>query len=464
MDPLLFVIILVVSLLVLVLMIVKLNVHPVLALLLTAIGMGVSFGYSLLETIELINEGFGATIASVGLTIILGAILAMGIQDTRAADSIAHFFNKLFKGKRLELAPSLTGFIISIPVFGDVAMVLLAPIASRMAHLHKISMSTMATFTGLALIVTHALVPPTPGILAASLSVGADLGFVIFWGVILSIIAFFGTWLIMKKWVAKEFIVPLEKFTEDIGHASAKVKFPPAFIAFMPLVLPVIFISSASFADAYMAEGSWIHTVLTTMGDRVVALLIGVIFVMMLAFLYKQNVRASAIKNSSDIDNDTSFHKIIFNIWISRGLVIAILPLLITAMSGAMADIASSMDSAEKLANMIAETNIIPILIPYFIAVILMTFIGSITTSAIAATAITSPMMGVLGLSPEVLVLAAGAGTLTLIFLNNSGFWVMSQFFNLTTKQGIKYVSLPPAMASVIAIITLIIFDSIGIV
>lgn len=464
-TPTHFIIVLAISILLLTFMILRLKVHPVLALFITAVGLGIGLGNTVLETMGLINAGFGATLSGVGLTIILGSILAMGIQDIRATDSISYFFNKVFRGKKMELAPSLTAFVVSIPVFGDVTMVLMAPIASKISHLNKISMSTMAAFTGLALFLTHGLVPPTPGILAISLSMGADLGFVIFWGLIVGLIAFFGTWLVLKKWTAKEFIKPLEKFVnanDEEDDKKNKISYPPYLLAFLPILLPVIFIGSASFANVYMDEGTMMHTFLTTIGDRIVALSIGVLLVIIFAFLYKQNVAISAMRNSDEVDSKTSILKIVTNIWVARGLTVALLPLLITAMSGALGRILQTNEAAEVIANNIASTNILPVLIPFLIAAVLMTTVGSMTMAALTAAAIVTPMLGTLGISPELAVLAIGAGSLTLNHLNNSGFWIMSQFFNLTTKQGLKYVTIPTFVGAIFAIVTLLILGSLG--
>jgi GntP family gluconate:H+ symporter len=200
MTPGIFIIVLAVAIAVLMLLIMKIKMHPVLALFLTTLGLGLVLGNGVVGSVNLINSGFGGTLKGIGVTIILGSILAMGIQDSGAATSIANFFIRLFRGKCLELAPALTAFIVSIPVFGDITMVLTAPIASILSLRRKISMSSMAAFTGLGLFLTHGLVPPTPGILAIALMYGADLGLTIFWGTIISAIAFFGTWVLLRGW------------------------------------------------------------------------------------------------------------------------------------------------------------------------------------------------------------------------------------------------------------------------
>ena len=156
-----FILILVVAIAALVLMIVKAKMHPVLALFIAALGTGIALGYGVTGSVDYISNGFGGTLGSVGITIILGAIISMAIEDTGAAKVIANFFIKLFRGKRMELAPALTAFIMSIPVFGDITMVLTAPIASMLSKRKHISMGKMAAFTQTGLNLTHAMVPPT---------------------------------------------------------------------------------------------------------------------------------------------------------------------------------------------------------------------------------------------------------------------------------------------------------------
>lgn len=215
-----FLVVLAAAILILMLLILKLKVHPVMALFTAALLTGIVLNYGVSGTADMIGSGFGGTLGSVGITIILGAIISMAIEDTGAAKSIANFFIKLFRGKNMELAPSLTAFIMSIPVFGDITMVLTAPIASMLSKRKHISMSTMASFTGLGLFLTHGLVPPTPGILAIALMFEADLGLTIVWGIVISLIGFFGTWLLLRKWTEKEWIEPKPEMVKGLSETT----------------------------------------------------------------------------------------------------------------------------------------------------------------------------------------------------------------------------------------------------
>jgi gluconate:H+ symporter, GntP family len=472
MTPVSFLIILAVAIGFLMLFILKIRMHPVFAIFLVAIGLGLALGNSLIETVGIINSSFGGTLKGIGITIILGSILAMGVEDTGAATSLANFFIRLFKGKNLELAPSLTAFIVSIPVFGDITMVLTAPIASVLAFRKKVSMSSMAAFTGLGLFLTHGLVPPTPGILAIALMYNADLGMVIFWGVIVSIVAFFATWFVLRKFTAKEMILPRKDFirgfepAEDVNnvdHLLIKEKMlPGAFTAMLPILIPVILISAASFAKVYLPEGSAAVVFLASIGDRVIALLLGVAFTIVLGFQKKDKVLLRASEIDSSANGKTDIVKIIFNTWVGRGLIVALLPLLITAMGGAMGGVLKAAPVIEDLGNIITASSFLPILIPFFISVILMTAVGSMTMAGLTSAAIVLPMMPALGLSPVAAVLSIGAGTMGINHYNNSGFWIMTQFFNLDAKQGFKYITIPTAVAAVFAIIALAIFNGLG--
>ena len=263
-----FILILVVAIAALVLMIVKAKMHPVLALFIAALGTGIALGYGVTGSVDYISNGFGGTLGSVGITIILGAIISMAIEDTGAAKVIANFFIKLFRGKRMELAPALTAFIMSIPVFGDITMVLTAPIASMLSKRKHISMSTMASFTGLGLFLTHGLVPPTPGILAIALMFGSDLGMTIVWGLVISFVGFFGTYFLLRKWTEKEWIEPNPEFVRGMEETDSDsvddilIKdpgLPHTGEGFLPLLLPVLLISVSSFAAVFPSVGSGVY-------------------------------------------------------------------------------------------------------------------------------------------------------------------------------------------------------------
>ena len=283
------------------------------------------------------------------MLIIFGAVIASGINDTGAATSMVNFFIKKFKGKCLELAPSLTGFIMSIPVFGDIAIILNAPISAILAKRKKLGMQQVAPFVNLGLTLTHGLVPPTPGILAVSILLGADIGTVIIIGLICSVISFVVCYLGLRPVYAKgEYVAPLPQYTEgieaveDTNDVNALLikedNTPSAGASFLPLLLPAVMIAIGSIGKLFTAEGSAAYNFFNTFGNTVLALFMGIIAVGCLICGRKDKVvkKANADGTGCKLTEKSSWFEIVMNNWVGRALQIAIGALLITAMGGAM--------------------------------------------------------------------------------------------------------------------------------
>ena len=457
-----FLILLIITIALLMVLIMKVKLHPTFALFASALFMGLVLGrfepegFSFTEVLSLITSGFGSTLGSMGIPIMLGAILAMGVQDTGAAKAIANFFIKLFRGKNLELAPALTAYIVSIPVFGDITTILTSNIANVLSKRKHISMGKMAAFTQTGLNLTHAMVPPTPGILAVSILLGADLGLVIGWGVVISLIAFLLTWLVLRKWTDKEFVEPVPEVVAEIEETSSNdVKdilitgddIPGTFASFLTILIPVVLIAGSSFINMAVAEDAPIRTYTAIFGDKIVALGLGVIYTMLLAAFHKASVRRSN-KDVTGKDPE-NFREVVLDSWIARGLEVALPALLITGMGGALATVIKAAPAINDLAGLIEQSGVPGLLIPFLIGAIMFTAVGSMTTGGMTAAGVVGPMMAALGLTPVATVLAIGAGTMIFNHVNNSGFWVISRFFNLDLKQGFKYITLPDAVAGV---------------
>lgn len=471
-----FLILLILSIALLMVLIMKVKLHPTFSLFIAALFMGLVMGifepegFSVYEVLTMISSGFGSTLGSMGIAIMLGAILAMGVQDTGAAKSIANFFIKLFRGKNLELAPALTAYIVSIPVFGDITTILTSNIANVLSKRKHISMGKMAAFTQTGLNLTHAMVPPTPGILAVSILLGADLGLVIGWGVLISIIGFILTWIVLRKWTDKEWIEPIPEVVAEIEETSSNdvndilIKsddLPGTLPAFLTILIPVILIAGSSFINMAVGDNAAVTAWTSVFGDRVVALGLGVIYTMLLSLSHKASVRKS---NKEVTGKDpATFREVILDSWIARGLSVALPALLITGMGGAFATVIKAAPAINDLAGLIERSGVPGLLIPFLIGAIMFTAVGSMTTGGMTAAGVVGPMMGALGLTPVATVLAIGAGTMIFNHVNNSGFWVISKFFNLDLKQGLKYITIPDFVAGVFCFILICVFSAVGI-
>nr|WP_326189252.1 hypothetical protein [uncultured Oscillibacter sp.] len=465
-----FLVMLILAIVLLVFLIMKVNLHPTFSLFLTGLVFSLCLGFSFADSLSTLTGGFGDTMSSLGIPIMLGAILAMGVQDTGATKSIANFFIRLFRGKNLELAPALTAYIVSIPVFGDITTILTSNIANVLGKRKHISMSKMAAFTQAGLNLTHAVVPPTPGILAVTIMLGADLGLTISWGIAISLAALMLTWLVLRNWTDKEFIEPVPEVVSEIEETSSTnvddilikgENLPGTLAAFMTILIPVILIAGSSFINMSVAEDAAIRNWTAIFGDKIVALGLGVIYTMLLGCFHKNCVRKSDCDATGN--EKKRFCDILLNSWIARGCEVALPALLITSMGGAFSAVIKSAPAIEGLAGLISESGIPGLLVPFLISAIMMAAVGSATTAGITAAGVVLPMMGTLGLTPIATTLAIGAGSILFNYMNNSGFWVISRFFNLDLKQGLKYITIPSGIASLACFVLISIFASIGI-
>ena len=330
-------------------------------------------------------------------------------------------------------------------------------------------MGKMAAFTQTGLNLTHAMVPPTPGILAVSILLGADRGLVIGWGVVISLIAFLLTWLVLRKWTDKEFVEPVPEVVAKIEETSSNdVKdilitgddIPGTFASFLTILIPVVLIAGSSFINMAVAEDAPIRTYTAIFGDKIVALGLGVIYTMLLAAFHKASVRRS----NKDVTNKDpeNFREVVLDSWIARGLEVALPALLITGMGGALATVIKAAPAINDLAGLIEQSGVPGLLIPFLIGAIMFTAVGSMTTGGMTAAGVVGPMMATLGLTPVATVLAIGAGTMIFNHVNNSGFWVISRFFNLDLKQGFKYITLPDAVAGVVCFVLICAAAAVG--
>jgi len=464
-----FILVLLLAILILILLIIKLNIHPVLALFVSGMFAGIGFGYGVKNTVVTFTNGFGGTLGSIGCTIIFGSIIACGIRDSDSMKSMVNFFIKLFKGKALELTTAMASFIMSIPVFGDITQVLVAPIASLIAKRNEKSMSTMATWACLGSALTHSIVPPTPGILAVAILLGADLGLTIFWGVIVSLIGFFVTWLLLKNWVDMEWIEPRSDYvmgiepvkTSDYNDLMIKQEgLPNVLIASMPILVPVFLIAASSFASIYLPEKNIFRIILEAIGDRNIALFIGVLITFVIGYKHRENVIANYQMLTKKKENNIS--KLMFNNWIKEALHVALLPLMITAMGGGFSAVIKSYPEITTLGDLIASVNFPGILVPFIIGAIMMISVGSRTTAGMTAAAIVAPMLSSLNLTPLAATLLCGAGTMIGSHVSDSGFWVATQLFNLNTKQGLKYITVIGSVCGLFVFIAIAAFNMLG--
>jgi GntP family gluconate:H+ symporter len=428
---------LIITIIVMILAISKWKIHPFLAIL------GVSLVFGLVAGIPLINRtvdgkttdgiatiiglGFSGTFTSIGIVIILGALIGTVIEKTGAAFRLADLVIKAVGSKNPVLAVQLMGWVVSIPVFCDSGFVILDPIRKALVKKTRVSSVSMTIGLSFGLYTAHVFIPPTPGPIAAAQNLGlADhLLLVIGMGVLCSIPAMIGAYFFAKyigKKVQSKEDIDLNAVTQTYDElVQSYGKLPGGFVSLAPIIMPIIAMGLGSTA-AMLGWQGFGADILRFLGTPIIALGVGVLFSVL------QISVAGKLDKFSEITNETL--KIVGPI------------LFITAAGGVLGRVISSTQIVPYIRENAATLATVGIFFPFILSAILKTAQGSSTVALVVASSILFPMLGVLGLDTParaaLCVMAVAAGSMTVSHANDSYFWVVSNFGGMTPEQGYK--------------------------
>lgn len=413
----LFLILLVLALILLT--IVKYEIHPFLALFGGALLFGLLAGMDAELILLSISEGFGGVLGSVGLLIILGVILGTFLEKTGGAIVLAERILNWTGKKAINLTMMLGGYFLSIPVFGDSTIIMMNPIAKSLAL--KTSRSYAGTMIALSLgaMCSHSLVPPTPGPIATAGILGADLGQLIFFGIIVSLLTLIPGYIFVNVSVSK---IPLVAKLSTSEEKLNRIKFPSALKSFLPIVIPLMLIILASIANYPshpLGTGKWIIA-LEFLGAPVIALFIGVL----LSFTLPKKLDKKMLSATG---------------WVGEALLIAAPVIFITGAGAVFGKMLQNSGIGALVSQGMKDANW-GIFLPFVIAFALKTAQGSTTVAMITAASIIAPLLTPLGLDSETMkvltALSCGAGAMAISHANDSGFWVVTQLSGMSIKQG----------------------------
>lgn len=405
----------------------KLKIHPFLALIISSFFVGIASGMPLLDVVTNINTGFGSLMTSIGIVIVAGTMIGVILERSGAAYRMAEVVLRIVGPKRPQLAMSIIGYIVSIPVFCDSGFIILSSLQKSLAKRAKVTVASMGVALATGLYATHVLVPPTPGPIAAAGNIGAAdyLGTVILVGLLVAIPATFVGYLWAVK-VAAKIEVPLDK-EEAMDYEEVIKSFgemPSTFKSFFPIILPIVLIGIGSIAALVGDPDSTFNMILRFIGSPIVALLLGVFA----AFPLLPKLNEETLTG-----------------WIGDSLKDAAPILLITAAGGSFGTVIKETGVGDMLQQMdlgsLAQGSLF-LLVPFLIAAALKTAQGSSTTALVITSTLVAPMLvtaGIEGALPLALVvMAIGAGAMTVSHVNDSFFWVVTQYSGMEVTQAYK--------------------------
>ena len=440
----------VIAIVVMILAISKLKLHPFLAIMGVALLLAIVVGIPLADIPGTIGAGFSGTFSSIGIVIILGAMIGFFLEKTGGAIRLADAVVKIVGKKHPEIAIMLMGWIVSIPVFCDSGFVILNPIRKAMVKKTMCSSVAMTVALSGGLYISHVFIPPTPGPIAAAgtLGIGNNLLLVIGMGALVSIpclvVAYF-----FAKYIGKRVKSPSEDNPDDNEVVKSYEelvreygKLPSTLASFAPIVLPIILMALSSISSILGWQGG-LASVCAFLGAPIIALAVGLLC--SIATL----VTAGKMGEFRDLTDETlkTVGPILF----------------ITAAGGVLGKIISTAGFVDYMSENAAFLSSVGIFFPFLIAAILKSAQGSstvaITTTAgiMGAISESGSMMAALGLTSPVAaaltVMAIGAGAMTVSHANDSYFWVVTNFGELKAQDGYKTQTMLTLLMGVAAMI-----------
>jgi Gnt-I system low-affinity gluconate transporter len=410
-------------------MVLKLKISAFISLLITSILVGIMAGMPLDTLMDSIQKGMGGTLGFVAIVVGLGAIFGQILESSGGAESLAHYLIGKFGKDRASWAMVVTGFIVAIPVFLDVGLIILVPIIYALSRDTKRSLLYYGIPLLAGLAVTHSFIPPTPGPIAVADILDADLGWVIFFGFILgfpiAIIAgpVFGKYISRKIDIQppEEIILPRKSTSEELQKLPSFRSI--ALLVATPLILILLNTFTSVAVDKEVLEKSLLTDALIFIGHPFSALIIAALMAIYFLGIRRGKSRQELLDLST------------------KALGPAGIIILITGAGGVLKQILVDSGIGEMMAQSIAGSAMPPIFLAWLLAAIIRVTQGSATVAMITAAGIMAPVLDFINPgAPDLalIVLAIASGATILSHVNDSGFWLVSKYFGMDERQTLR--------------------------
>ncbi|MCC8463249.1 D-serine transporter DsdX [Photorhabdus bodei] len=422
------------SIVLIVFTIIKLKIHPFLALLLASFYVGALMGMNPVEMVSAIQGGIGDTLGFLAVVIGLGTILGKMMEISGAAERIGITLQKC-RWLSPDIIMVLIGLVCGITLFVEVGVVLLIPLAFSIARKTNTSLLKLAIPLCTALMAVHCIIPPHPAALFVTNKLGADIGSVIIYGLIVGLFAALVGGPLFQKLLGNR--LPFKSIPAEFSEIAVRKEenLPSLGITLFTVLLPIGLMLAKTVTELNMEKGTTFYTVLEFIGNPITAMFIAA-FVAYYTLGIKQNMGMSTLLMKTE-DCFSSIANI----------------LLIIGAGGAFNSILKVSGLSDTLAVILSSLDMHPILLSWLIAIILHAAVGSATVAMMGATAIVSPMLPLYpDISPEIITLAIGSGAIGGTIVTDSLFWLVKQYCGTTLSETFKYYTTATFIASVVAL------------
>ena len=413
--PLLIVIL---GILLLFLLIAKFRLNAFIAFIIVSLSVGVAEGMALTDVVTSIQNGIGFTLGFLILILGLGAMLGKLVADSGAAQRITSKLVEKFGIKYIQWAVVLTGFIVGIPMFYSVGFVILIPLVFTVAAATGLPLLYVGIPMLASLSVTHGYLPPHPAPTAITVMFEADLGKTLVYGLIVAIPAIIVGGPLFARTIKNINAYPLKEFVNP--RVLEDHEMPGMGISIFTALLPIILIAQATLLELLVPGDFPLKDVLIVLGNPGLAMLISVLVAIYTLGLARGKSMGKVMKSIEES---------------VKGITMV---LLIIAGAGALKQVLVDSGVSDYIASLLVESSLSPYLLAWFIATVIRVCVGSATVAGLTAAGIVLPLVSSAAVSPELMVLAIGSGSLMLSHVNDSGFWLFKEYFNLSVRDTLR--------------------------
>jgi Gnt-I system high-affinity gluconate transporter len=421
------------------LVLILLKVKPLYALLAVSLLVGLGEGMDIRTTIEAIGLGIWDTLKNIALVLCIGAMLGKMIETSGAANRITDTLITWFGKKNIQWAVMLTGLIVGIPLFYNAGFVILIPLVFSIALSAEVPILLVGIPMAASLSVTHGFLPPHPGPTAIAAIFHADLGKTLLLGLAITLPAVVLAGPIFSRSLKKMTLaIPQKK------NATKKIEqvLPSAMVSFIVALFPVVIIALCALLQTLTKDEKYV-TILKFFGSPLTALSIALgIAIYILGT--KQNKQPKELASS-----------------LFQSIKDIVLIVLIIAAGGGFKGVLVASGVGDYIKDLTIGLTLSPLLMAWSIAALLRVSLGSATVAGLTASGIVLPFLTMPGVHPELMVLSVGAGSLMFSHVNDTGFWMFKEYFNLSLKQTFLSWTLMETIISVTGLLGVLLLDKI---
>ncbi|MBC7000595.1 gluconate:H+ symporter [Cytophaga sp. FL35] len=421
-------------------LIARFRLNAFIAFIIVSLLVGVAEGMDFITVSESIQKGIGSTLGYLILILGLGAMLGKLVADSGAAQRITTQLVTKFGKKNIQWAVVLTGFIVGIPMFYTVGFVILIPLVFTVAAATGLPLIYVGLPMLASLSVTHGYLPPHPAPTGIAIMFNADIGKTLLYGIIVAIPAIIVAGPLFSRTIKNVKATPLKEFLNPVVLKDEEM--PNTAVSIITALLPVILIGLASLVALFLPEEHIIRKITDILGDPVIAMLISV-----LVAIYTLGLARG--KKMKDIMDS-----------VSSAVSGITMVLLIIAGAGGLKQVLIDSGVSEYIGEMLKGSSISPLILAWLIATVIRVCVGSATVAGLTAAGIALPLIENSGTSAELMVLAIGSGSLMLSHVNDGGFWLYKEYFNLSIKDTLKTWTVMETTVGIMGLIGVLILNT----